>query len=84
MATNSEETTKVVIYTDSYRIDGSIALIPGARLTDYVRNAQDFIAVVDATVSDKAGRKMFAARFLDVGREFIELIVPSDLIQPAP
>ena len=49
MASNSEETTKVVIYTDSYRIDGSIALIPGARLTDYVRSAQDFIAVAEQT-----------------------------------
>ena len=82
MANASEETTKVVIYTDSYRIDGAIALIPGARLTDYVRNAQDFIAVVDATVSDKSGKRMFSARFLDVGLQFIELIVPADLINP--
>lgn len=80
---SSDETTKVVIYTDSYRIEGAIALIPGARLTDYVRNAQDFIAVVDAAVFDKGGRMMFTARFLDVGRQFIELIVPSELVQPA-
>ena len=81
---SSDETTKVVIYTDSYRIDAAIALLPGARLTDYVRNAQDFIAVVDATVFEKSGRMMFSTRFLDVGREFIELIVPADLMQPAP
>ena len=77
---SSDEMTKVVIYTDSYRIDGKIALIPGARLTDYIRMVKDFLPVTDAVVSDKTGNRMFATSFLDVGREYVELIVPADLV----
>lgn len=75
-----EETTAVVIYTDSFRIEGRIALMPGARLTDFVRHAPAFIAVTDATVADRSGKTVFQASFLDVGSAWIELIVPSALI----
>ena len=81
MGTSNEDTTTVVIYTDSYRIEGRIALVPGARLTDYIRSAKDFLAVTDAVVYDKQGARMFATGFLDVGREYVELIVPASLIQ---
>lgn len=76
-----EETTRIVIYTDSYRIDGAITLLPGARLTDFIRNASDFIPVIDANVSDKQGNVLFTTPFLDVGRGYIELIVPAALVK---
>ena len=75
-----EETTAVVIYTDSFRIEGHIALMPGARLTDFVRHAPAFIAVVDATITDRTGKTTFAASFLDVGSAWIELIIPAALL----
>jgi hypothetical protein len=78
---NQEETTAVVIYTDSYRIDGRIALMPEARLTDFIRTVKDFVPVTDAVVYDKEGKRLFATSFLDVGRENIELIVPTSMMQ---
>lgn len=77
----SDEQTTVIIYTDSFRIDGAIALLPNARLTDFIRSSQEFIAVTNATVSDKSGKKMFTTSFLDVGRERIELIMPAALVK---
>lgn len=76
-----EETTPVVIYTDSFRIEGRIALMPGARLTDFVRTASAFIAVVDARVFDRQGTPVMSASFLDIGASWIELIVPSTLVR---
>ncbi len=78
----SEETTKVVIYTNTYRIDGSIALITGARLTDYVRGVKDFLPVTDAVVCERDGTRLFASSFLDVAKEYVELIVPANLMKP--
>jgi hypothetical protein len=75
--TELESTTAVVIYTDSFRVEGRINLLPGARLTDYVRSAEAFIAVTDATVQDKHGVALFRAPFLDIGRDFIEIIAPA-------
>ena len=74
----SDNRTKVTILTGSYRIKGNIELLPGARVTDYMREAREFIAVTDAEVWDLAlgGRQMIAAPFLDVSRQHIQVITP--------
>jgi len=70
--------TKVTILTGSYRIKGYIELLPGARVTDYMREARDFIAVTEAEVWELAvgGRQLIAAPFLDVNRDHIQIITP--------
>ena len=68
---NAEETkTKVTILTDAYRVKGYIELIPGARITDFLADSRDFIAVTDAEVWELAigGREILAAP----GRQVIE------------
>ena len=75
----AEETrTKVTIFTGSYRIKGYIDLIPGARVTDYMAEAREFIAVTDAEVWELqlGGRQIIAAPFLNVSREHIQVIAP--------
>jgi len=56
-----EERTKVPILTSSYRIKGYIDLLPGARVTDYMK---------------VAGQKLLAAPFINVSRAHIEIIFP--------
>ena len=75
MATQ-ETRTKVVILTGTYRIKGYIDLVPGARVTDYMVEAKDFIAVTDAEVWELEGRQVFAAPFINVSREHIEVVAP--------
>jgi hypothetical protein len=76
----NQDRMKVLIMTGNFRITGEIALIEGARLTDYVVNAKPFVAVTDAEVTDLMGHKVFAASFLNVHRDHIEIIVPIELI----
>ena len=73
-----EQRTKVTIFTGTYRIKGYIDLIPGARITDYMTEAKEFIAVTHAEVWDPelGGRQIIAAPFLNVSRVHIQLIVP--------
>jgi hypothetical protein len=70
--------TKVVILTGSYRIKGYIDLLPGARVTDYMAEAKEFIAVTEAEVweLEVGGRQLLAAPFLNVSREHIQVIAP--------
>ena len=77
MATDQSK-TKITILTGSYRIKGYIDLIPGARVTDYMSSAKEFIAVTDAEVWELqlGGRQIIAAPFLNVGREHIQVIAP--------
>jgi len=70
--------TKVTIFTGSYRIKGYIDLIPGARVTDFMAEAKEFIAVTHAEVweLEVGGRQLMAAPFLNVSRDHIQVIAP--------
>ena len=68
--------TRVTILTGTYRIKGYIDLIPGARLTDFLAEAREFIAVTDAEITEIGGRVVQSEPFLDVGRSQIHAIFP--------
>lgn len=71
-----ENMTKVTILTGSYRIKGYIDLLPGARVTDYMLESREFVAVMEAEVHEKevAGREVLVAPFIDVNRNHIQII----------
>ena len=73
-----EPKTKVTILTSTYRIKGYIDLLPGARITDYMAEARDFIAVTAAEVWELqvGGRQVLSAQFINVSRQHIEIILP--------
>ncbi len=73
-----ESKTKVVILTDTYRIKGYIELVPGARITDYMIDAKDFIAITDAEVWEREGRQVFTAHFINVSRDHIVVVSPTN------
>ena len=68
--------TKVTILTGEYRIKGYIELMAGARVTDYMVEAKDFIAVTEAEVWELGDRKVMKAPFLNVSRHHIQIITP--------
>ncbi|MBI3374226.1 MAG: hypothetical protein HY017_21080 [Betaproteobacteria bacterium] len=76
---NGDETkTKVTILTDAYRIKGYIELISGARVTDFLADSKEFIAVTDAEVWELAigGRQILAAPFINVSLDHIQIVTP--------
>ncbi len=75
-----EERTKVTIFTSSYRLKGFIELVPGARITDFMAEARDFIALTNAEVWElqPGGRQVASAPFLNVSRFHIEIILPGE------
>ena len=74
----SEESTKtkVVILTRTYRIKGHIHLQPGARVTDYMIDSKNFMALTDVEVWDLGGRLIMNAPFVNVSRDHVEIITP--------
>ncbi|TCS72741.1 hypothetical protein EDC61_104158 [Sulfuritortus calidifontis] len=78
MATEASK-TRVTILTETYRITGHIDLIPGARVTDYLLEAREFIAVTEAEVWEvAASRKVFTSPFVNVSRAHIQVVTPED------
>ena len=76
MADDINTKTKVTIFTATYRIKGYIDLVPGARVTDYINDAKDFIAVTDAEVRESEGRIVMNAGFLNLSRDHIVIVTP--------
>ena len=73
----NQNRTRVTLLTGSYRIKGYIDLIPGARVTDFMTEAKEFIAVVDAEVweLEPGGRQLVSAPFLNVSRDHVQIVV---------
>lgn len=71
-----ENKTKLTILTGTYRIKGHVQLTPGARVTDYLVESKEFIAVTDAEVWEIAGRHVMNTPFLNVSRNHIEVVIP--------
>ncbi len=74
--TTDETRTKVTILTGTYRITGYIDLLPGARVTDYLTEAKDFIAVTDAEGGELGNRHVLNAPFINVSRDHIQIVTP--------
>ena len=74
-----EDKMRVTIFTGNYQITGVIELFQRARLTDYLAEANTFIAVTQAEVLDRDNHKIFKTPFLNVHRDNIEIIFPADL-----
>ena len=72
----NDNKTKVTILTGSYRIQGYIDLLPGARVTDFMHESKEFVVVTDAEVYDAeaSGRQVLVAPFVDVNRNHIQIV----------
>jgi hypothetical protein len=73
-----ESKTKVTILTRSYRIKGHIHLLPGARVTDFLVDSKDFLALTDVEVWEMGGRQVLIAPFVNISREHIEIVMPDN------
>lgn len=68
----------VKIWTDSFIITGEIDTLRDERLTDYIRENKDFIAVTQVKVSDRSEKDLFRTHFLNVSTNHIEIILPAE------
>jgi uncharacterized protein DUF6812 len=76
--TANDNRTKVTILTGTYRVKGYIHLLPGARVTDYLTESKDFIAVTDAEVWELGNRHILNAPFINLSRDHIQIVIPED------
>lgn len=77
---NSEAKTKIVVLMGNCRITGSIDLLPGARVTDFLTECREFMAITDAEVWDLSGRKLLTASFMNINRDRIDVVMPEDAV----
>lgn len=73
--------TEAIFDTGRHIIAGKVHLLPGARLTDFMREDKDYLIVADATVSMHDGSQLFKAEFIDVLRTAVEIAVPEEAVR---
>lgn len=75
----SKEQIKVVILTDSYRIEGEMYLVAGSRLTDSVNvKTKDFFPITNAKIFSKSGDILYSLGYVAVNRDVIMAIFPTE------
>ncbi len=79
MAYTDKDRVRIVILTATYRIEGEIYVLAGARLTDALNSkAKDFLAVTDARVYRvDTGELACESSYLAINREAITVILPA-------
>ncbi|PCJ52024.1 MAG: hypothetical protein COA79_24925 [Planctomycetota bacterium] len=79
---SSEESlvTNVVILTNNYRVRGDVSMLSSVRLTDFIVESKGFIAVTNAHILDYDGEAIIETSFLNVNKEVIEMIMPTNEI----
>ncbi len=73
-----EDWAQVILLTEAYRVRGYITMVPGTRLTDYLAEAREFIALTHAEVRNSRDELVLSAPFLNVNRARVHVIVPAD------
>ena len=74
----SVDRQKVCILTHQYKINGYVNIYPGVRMTDYMNESKAFISVTDAEVVNHHGTVILRAKFMNVRKNDIEIILPDD------
>ncbi len=79
----AREKTRVVIFTQHFKIVGDIHLPPGARVTDFLNrfvgetDRSPFFAVTDAAIySLKTEALLYSPRFLNIHKKEVGILFP--------
>ncbi len=72
--------TEIILLTKYFRIEGEIDLLPGARLTDFMKDVNKIMVVTDARVSDHDGKEVLRGEFINVLVRNIEVILPVESV----
>jgi hypothetical protein len=79
MAADNSNRSKFTVLANGFRIKGHGSVIPGARVTDYLNSAEDFIALTNADVWEiGSGRKLMSAPFITINRSNVEIVIPDE------
>lgn len=78
MAYTNKDRVRVVIATQSYRIEGEMYVLAGSRLTDALNSkAKDFFALTDAKVYNiDTDALIYEPAYIAVNRDAISMIFP--------
>ncbi|MBI3990920.1 MAG: hypothetical protein HY350_02105 [Candidatus Omnitrophica bacterium] len=71
------EPMEVIMFTESYKIEGKAYLQPGGRLSEFVNLPRKFIPITDARIFLKDGKEpLCTSKFLNVNKDLVVLILP--------
>ena len=78
-----KEEKAIVAYTRNYKIQGTIFMPPGGRLSDFISGAgqKKFIPVTNAVVTDISGREVCRAMFIELNKDEIIFLIPASELE---
>lgn len=80
---DDEQKQKFRIFTRQFDLVGNLHIYSGVRLTDYMNESKEFIAVTDVEIRRPGNETFMNAKFLSVRKDEIEIILPEEAIDSA-
>ena len=74
-----KEAIEVIILTQNFRVEGTIHILPGGRLTDFItaRTIENFIPITEAKIySITSADLLYQTNFMNINTNFVILILP--------
>lgn len=67
---------RVLILTDTHKIEGDIHIFPASRLTDLLNSGVSFIPVTDAIIYDLNGeQELYRVDFISLNKNIIRIVM---------
>ncbi len=74
-----KEQYKAVIFTQQFKISGTIHLLPEERMTDYLGDKENlFVPITGATVQTLTGETVTDTSFLCLNKNEVTLLIPDE------
>ncbi len=77
---DGSEKQRVLIFTRQFEITGNLHILYGVRLTDYMNESKEFIALTDVEVKRPDSEAVVSSSFLNINKADIEIIMPAHLV----
>jgi hypothetical protein len=75
----SKKSVPVIIQTNTHRIEGSVHVRRGDRLSDELDRETNFLAVTEAKIFDADNQPVYSAEFLAVAKTNVVWILPTNI-----
>lgn len=74
----TKETVKAIIQTPTNRIEGTLYVRPGERVSDMLNRSEQFLPLTEVTVYDLKGEKVYEGDFIAVNIQYVIWLKPEN------
>lgn len=74
----TKETVKAIIQTPTNRIEGTVYIRPGERVSDMLNRSEQFLPLTEVAIYDLTGQKVYEGNFIALNINYVIWLKPEE------